>query len=295
LTSTRQITESSLPGLYQAADQASLDAQRGYFLGLLSYLSLLTIASAVSLYWAEEELGALLSAFLFLASLGILIFLRVKRPDDIWYNGRAVAESVKTRAWRWMMRADPYDKVDSETMAESFFIADLKAILIQNRSLAAALSTNAYVSEPISPTMRDIRRLSAADRLNVYLIDRVQDQANWYGSKYLFNRKRAQLWFWTSVLLHGMAICLLLLRVQDPHLKLPVEVIAVAASGVLTWLQAKKHNELASSYSLTAHEIVLIKGESSSIRDEGHLSEFVVSSEAAFSREHIQWAARKNE
>ena len=295
MTPPQQVTEGSLPGLYQAADRASSDAQREYFVGLFSYLTLLTIASAISLYWAEEKLGSLLSAFLFLVTLGILIFLRVKRPDDIWYNGRAVAESVKTRAWRWMMRADPYEKVVSETIAESVFIADLKAILIQNRSLAAALSTNAYVSEPISSTMRAIRILPVADRLAVYLNDRVQDQAKWYGSKYIFNRKRAQQWFWISVLLHGAAICLLLLRVQDPHLKLPVEVIAVAASGVLTWLQAKKHNELASSFSLTAHEIVMIKGESQSICEEDHLSEYVVSSEAAFSREHTQWAARKNE
>lgn len=295
MNSQQRITDSGLPGLYQAAGRASLDAQRQYFLGLGLYLFLLTIATTVSYYWPEEKVGAVASAVLFLVTLGILIYLRVNRPDDIWYNGRAVAESVKTRAWRWMMRADPYDKLDSEAIAESAFIGDIKAILTQNRSLAMALSTNAYLAEPISPIMRAIRKLPVQDRLAVYLSDRVQDQANWYSQKYLFNRRRAQRWFWSSVLLHGVAIGMLLLRVQDPKLHLPVEVIAVAATGILTWLQAKKHNELASSYSLTAHEIVMVKGESMSISDEESLSEYVVSSEAAFSREHTQWTARKND
>ncbi|MEO1352240.1 MAG: DUF4231 domain-containing protein [Cyanobacteria bacterium J06635_15] len=54
------------------------------------------------------------SALLFLVTLAILIGLRVKRPDDIWYNGRAVAESVKTRTWRWVMRAEPYSMTNAE-------------------------------------------------------------------------------------------------------------------------------------------------------------------------------------
>jgi hypothetical protein len=57
----------------------------------------------------------------------------------------------------------------------------------------------------------------------------------------------------------------------------------------------KKHNELKSSYTLAAHEIVLIKSEYASINTDNQLSDFVVNSEAAFSREHTQWTARKND
>lgn len=58
------------------------------------------------------------------------------------------------------------------------------------------------------------------------------------------------------MVLHAVAIILLLINIYQADLKLPIEVIAVAASSVLTWLEAKKHNELSSSYSLTAHEII---------------------------------------
>ena len=224
-----------------------------------------------------------------------IVGLRVKRPDDLWYNGRAVAESVKTRAWRWMMRADPYGDCDGVEVVKKQFIGDLKTILSQNRSIVAELSVEAHLNDPISPKMSEVRGLSLEGRLALYQIDRIQDQANWYSLKSIFNRKRARRWFWVSVSLHSGAVLLLFFRARYPEFGFPVEIFATAAGAVLTWLQAKKHNELGSSYSLAAHEIVLIKGEALSINSEDLLSEFVMNAEAAFSREHTQWAARKND
>ena len=103
------LNRNTLPGIYQSADEASCNAQSSYFFALCSYLILLVAAAFVSFMWTKDSYGAIASAALFLITLGILIALRVKRPDDLWYNGRAVAESVKTRAWRWVMRAEPYE------------------------------------------------------------------------------------------------------------------------------------------------------------------------------------------
>lgn len=290
-----RVSDKQLPGLYQSADKASRDAQRRYFVSLMIYLTTLVAAATVAFYASTSAMGAMLSALLFAASLAILVYLRVKRPDDIWYNGRAVAESVKTRAWRWMMRADPYQDAERLEVVSKEFLVDLKQILTQNRSLAAELCVEAYLEDAITEKMTSVRSMPVADRLALYRSDRVQDQANFYTRKAAFNRKRATRWFWISVVLHTIAVVMLLLRVRDPSLNLPVEVIATTAGAVLTWLQAKKHNELASSYSLTAHEIVIIKGEALSVQSEESLSDFVVNTESAFSREHTQWAARKNE
>ncbi len=121
-----KMTDSDMPGLFQAANDASLEAQKKYYLGLMSYLALLIIAAAISFASGASPLCALLSAVLFVVTLAILIALRVKRPDDIWYNGRAVAESVKTRAWRWMMMAEPYKDGDKPEDDSRRFINDLK-------------------------------------------------------------------------------------------------------------------------------------------------------------------------
>lgn len=295
MSTTLSVSSADLPGLHQSASEASRAAQRYYFSGLFCYLLVLMSAALVAFLIPDSGAGTLLSALLFLASMGILIGMRVHRPDDVWYNGRAVAESVKTRAWRWMMKAEPYLDTGAIDAVCKQFISDLKAILAQNRNLAQKFTPDAHLAAPITERMKAVRALLVAERLAVYMNDRVDDQARWYGKKSVFNRKRAQFWFWVSVVLHSLAIAALLCRVRIPTLSVPTEVLAAAASAVLTWLQAKKHNELASSYSLAAHEIALIKGEGISVTTEAELSDFVVNTEAAFSREHTQWAARRND
>ena len=290
-----QINTSDLPGLYQAADQASLSAQSSYFWALRLYLILLISAAYVSFSWPNDSLGAIASATLFLITLGILIALKVNRPDDLWYNGRAVAESVKTRAWRFIMRAEPYNCSDSEEIEARQFVVHLREILNQNRNLSKDLSSSTGVKEAISPAMLQIRALQLQERIHIYKEQRIQNQSDWYSSKAKLNKRRASQWFYVSVGLHSTAILMLLYRIKDPSIGLPVEVIATAAGVALTWLQAKKHNELNSSYALAAHEIMLIKGEALSVHNEQEFSDFVIESESAFSREHTQWIARKAE
>lgn len=285
--------EEDFPALYNSADSASLKAQSAYFNALKLYLFLLVLAALVSFTYPADVYAAIGSASLFLVTLGIIIWLKVQKPEDIWYNGRAVAESVKTRTWRWVMKAEPYDKDVSEEQAKREFLNDLKAILDQNRSLSHFLEWTPGLGEAISQKMIAIRSNPWAERLETYIKGRIDNQSHWYSKKSQLNKRLAKRWFVVSILLHSLAILLLLYRIKEPASSPPIEVIATAASAVLTWVQAKKHNELTSSYALAAHEIVLIKGESVSVKEESHLSEFIINSESAFSREHTQWTARK--
>jgi hypothetical protein len=292
--SENKLGDECFPALFQAADDASLTAQSNYYFALKSYLFLLVIAALISFYYPTDLIGALASASLFLITLCILIWLKVHKPEDTWYNGRAVAESVKTRTWRWVMKAEPYDNDVPDEQSRKEFLSDLKSILDQNRSLSGYLESENTNGDAISIQMSDIRSLTLEERLEIYKNERVKNQADWYAKKSQFNKRRAKQWFIVSVFLHAIAIGLLMWRITDPTLTLPIEVVATGASAILTWLQAKKHNELNSSYSLAAHEIVLIKSEAESVTSDRALSNFVVNSESAFSREHTQWSARKN-
>jgi hypothetical protein len=289
-----KLGDECFPALFQAADDASLTAQSNYYFALKSYLFLLVTAALISFYYPTDLIGALASASLFLITLCILIWLKVQKPEDTWYNGRAVAESVKTRTWRWVMKAEPYDNDVPDEQSRKEFLSDLKSILDQNRSLSGHLESENTSGDAISIQMSDIRSLTLEERLEIYKNERVKNQADWYAKKSQFNKRRAKQWFIVSVFLHAIAIGLLMWRITDPTLTLPIEVVATGASAILTWLQAKKHNELNSSYSLAAHEIVLIKSEAESVTSDRALSNFVVNSESAFSREHTQWSARKN-
>jgi len=293
MNNKKRLEDKAFPALYQAADKASLDAQSNYYLALCSYLILLIVAAFVSFYWPNTPYGALASAALFLLTLGILIWLKVQKPEDTWYNGRAVAESIKTRTWRWVMKTEPYENDAPDLKIQKAFLSDLKTILEQNRSLSSFLEWNPTFGEAISKEMKAVRNLPLSERIDIYKKERIDDQSIWYSRKAQFNKRKAKQWFIVSIVLHSVAIFMLLYRIKEPTTSLPIAVIATAASAVLTWLQAKKHNELNSSYSLAAYEILLIKSGSDPITTEQQLSDFVVNSEAAFSREHTQWAARK--
>lgn len=291
-----KIQNSDLPGLYQTADAASLKAQRNYFIGITFYLILLIFAALFNHFTLhfESSICKISSTALFLITLFIIVWLRMSRPDKIWYDGRAIAESIKTRTWRWMMRAEPYsDTNDSETNKDHF-IADLQIIFGQNQGLIGEIGIHDVLNDTISQKMLEVRGLDLEYRYDFYIHERIKQQSIWYSSKAKYNKKRSEFWFWTTVSLHSLAILFLLYNISEPKLHLPIETIAVAASSVMTWLQSKKHNELSSSYSLAAHEINLIKAEKYKIKSESEFSEYVLNCENAFSREHTQWFARKS-
>ena len=283
------------PTLYEAANRASIEAQKKYYVSLAIYLVLLIIAGLCSYLFVKSQIVMIISTMLFLITLGILVWIKLQKPETIWYNGRAVAESVKTRTWRWIMKADPFDKAVSEDKVEKDFLADLRQILTQNIFLSAYLVCTPTIGDAITNKMKTIRETSTLDRLEIYKTKRIDDQASWYSIKAKLNKDRSKQWFIVSVFLHLTAIGMLLYQIMDPKVSLPIQLLATTASATITWVQAKKHNELKASYALTAHEIVLIKAESSHISSEEQLSEFIVDSEAAFSREHTQWVARKND
>ncbi|MBC8739408.1 SLATT domain-containing protein [Paraburkholderia sp. UCT31] len=67
-----------------------------------------------------------------------------------------------------------------------------------------------------------------------------------------------------------------------------------AAASVMAWIQTKRFQELAASYTLTAHEIGLLRIALPTPPAEDKFSVYVGDAENAFSREHTQWQARRD-
>ncbi|MEM9948023.1 MAG: DUF4231 domain-containing protein [Cyanobacteria bacterium P01_D01_bin.36] len=291
-----ELNRDTLPGLYQSADEASIRHQAAHFRGLLWYSLLLVVAAAIPFISSNSRIGAVISLVLFVTTLIILTYQRTSQPSAIWYNGRAVAESVKTRAWRWSMKAAPYqdDDVDPDRAFRDF-VDDLKAILHQNQRLSEYFRSETGIKTAVSETMQKIRALPFSERLKIYQAQRIDNQAKWYAYKADLNRRQGKRLFIISCVLHLSAIALLTYRIFQPAANLPTEAIATAAGAILTWLEAKKHNELNASYSLAAHEIGLIKDEAQLVKTDEDLAALVLNSETAFSREHTQWVARKTD
>ncbi|MCX5890117.1 MAG: DUF4231 domain-containing protein [Deltaproteobacteria bacterium] len=286
-------TEGDYPGLYQAADTESKKSQQIYYRCLCSYLGLLILGVIIALFLGDSKLLAIISAASFLGALSICIFLAAKRHDRKWYTARAVAESVKTRTWRYMMRAEPYDCPDIE--ARKFFLSDLQLILIQNREVTKELSGESATHDAINIKMELIKSMDLQTRKSIYKKLRIENQLNWYSLKAVINKKQNRKYFILLVAVNIMAVVCVILRVAFPSWKyLPTQVFAVGAASIVSWLQAKRFGDLSTSYSLAAHEISIISALADDTKTEEDFSRFVSDTENAFSREHTQWVARRD-
>jgi hypothetical protein len=161
--------------------------------------------------------------------------------------------------------------------------------------LGSELSGDIAAQEQITEPMLSTREKDLAARKADYLVGRIDEQRSWYARKSKWNAKRATIWVGVFIALQVIAASLVILRIAAPKFQYwPVEVFAVAAATALTWIQVKRFRELSSAYSLSAHEIGVLRGELDSVGDEATFSEFVGDAESAFSREHTQWIARKD-
>ncbi|MFM0115654.1 MULTISPECIES: DUF4231 domain-containing protein [Paraburkholderia] len=284
--------DEDFPALFRSADRESRDAQRRFFGALAFNILCLILASVASTFDAHSGWWSIGQAVILIGSLVSAIYLATARPERSWYNGRAVAESVRTITWRFLTRAEPFDQNEG---FEQTFIVRLRNIFEQNRSFAKNL-THFSSDAQITSTMLRIRGESLAERIKVYREGRVTEQQVWYAKKAKSNKTKAKRYFIGLCCLNAAALFSSLLKIKFPDLEYwPTDILVTCAAAGISWIQAKRFQELAASYALTAYEIGFIKEQLSRITAERAFSIFVGDSENAFSREHTQWVARKDD
>lgn len=288
------MTEPDFPALYRSADRLSLRAQRSFFLALGAQLVLLVVAAGLSVFNLPHWGIALSQAVVLLGALGCSIFLFAKRPDRQWYAGRAVAESIKTITWRYVSLAEPFESNDEVAMRQEFS-KKLKAIVDQNREVAQSLTEHLDGAQ-ITPAMTSMRAEPLDARKAKYAEARIADQLAWYAKKASVNRTMSEKFFLGLIAVNGFAVLSALLRIRFSDAPYwPTDIFVACAASLLTWMQAKRFGELAASYALAAHEISLIRDQALLPATQHAFSVFVGDAENAFSREHTQWVARKDQ
>src|ERR1700690_4448063 len=100
------IAQSDYPALFLAADSASRTAQKrhlrftGVILGALVASAALGALSGV--FPSVSKALALASTAGAAISFMLTAMRKALKPEKLWYSGRAVAESAKSMAWRYM-------------------------------------------------------------------------------------------------------------------------------------------------------------------------------------------------
>lgn len=292
--------EHDYPALYAAADAAATRAQRHFYGWLAVNLISLTAAAGISPFADGSSLGVFLQMIALVIGFACTIYLEAIQPQRRWYRARALAESVKTWTWRYVMRAAPFEGEDQS--ARRKFATSLRKIVDENRDVSTRAIADA--SEQITRAMDALRGLPLSERMERYRTGRIEDQHAWYVRKSRQSSDSARRWFALLVVFNVLAIGLCLVRLSPDgrefweHTfagKWPIDLFTIAAGSVLAWMQTKRFQELAASYTLTAYEIGILRSDlPGKDGTEAKFAHFVADSENAFSREHTQWRARRD-
>ena len=286
------------PSLYQASDNASLVAQKNYLIIMGLDLMFMIVGSLLSIYNYSTEGSKLIvyiiSGLFLLTSLILTIVLKSKAFEDIWYQGRALAESVKTLTWRYVTCSELFESSLTIMEVNKIFTDRLKELSNEFKNLNKVLDAKLVALPIISAEMENIRKLNTAGRKEYYLTNRIEEQKNWYSTKADFNKSKYNRWFVVIIIGQFLSLVCVVILIKNPMLNWNlVGLFTTISASAISWLQLKQHQELKQAYTTAAQELNFIQSSSKSVSTENELSSFVLDSENAISREHTLWLAQK--
>lgn len=290
----RGLADSDLPGLFEAADAASLQGQRQYVKAVRFRLVLAVLAAATgAVSWKVGVRGIDLAAFgTALALIAITVTelnLRSVRPADQWYDGRALAESAKSLAWRYSVGGIPFAMKDDDS-AKRRFIEQMARLLDEAPNTSIKPSQRPVVTEH----MTALRASDFHTRKRAYLQSRIADQQQWYSGKARLNERLANRWRAVLLVVEVVGIAAAIAKaVGYVNLDLAGIVAALIAAGT-AWMGVKQFSTLARAYTFAANELTIVRERLELVADETSWAAEVADSEEAVSREHTMWRASRS-
>ena len=294
-----KFAEKDYPAVFLAADRASAGAQKKYL--RVSRVTLVLLVSGAGLAAASPVFAcvrlalAIASAIVLAASILLTLYLKARKPEHLWYGGRAVAESAKSMAWRYMAGSAPYPAGLPSAEVDQKFALALRSIVKEREQLSFGFGGEFSKQPQISDRMRAVRAGTLDERKGVYLAERISDQRAWYGNQAASNRAAENRYFVIvfASQLAALAAAIALVSWPDSNIRL-TGFFASLAGALIAWLQLKQHKDLAQSYSVAELELGFIEEKARHITSEQEFSDFVSDAENAISREHTLWIARRD-
>jgi hypothetical protein len=295
--STEKVADDDLPALFRTADKVSIVAQSRFARLTATQLGLWIIAAvlgSVALSGTPYRIASSIAgAVVLILTIVATILILVSNLDKDWHEGRTIAESAKSEAWRYMIGSQPY-MIDTGVAADDSFISSLSSLLKGRERFASRLGGRVATERQITDKMRRMRNLSVEDRKAVYLTERMDNQRKWYSDKAEGSSTSARRLFGAMIASQALALVSAIIIIRWPELLVnPMGILVNFATAFLAWLQMKRHQELAQSYSLAAHDLNFAYEQSSKVKTEEELSDYVADSEGAILREHKTWLAHR--
>lgn len=283
--------ELEMPALWRAADTESAACQTRFFRLKILELTGLVIGAASGLIpgsWSGG-LGPAISIVAFLSVLTLQISRSGAKAESLWYDARAAAESIKSAAWQYAVGGEAF-RIGTRD-PDIMFVTRLREVLANVPKLDIGPAPT--IAAGVTPVMASVRLMSQEDRARVYRQLRIEDQVKWYANKAAWNRKRGRIFTGITVAVEAAAVLAGLIRFKFETDTDVLGLLAAVAAGLIAWSQAKKYAFLAESYTVTSHETHLVAATVQAPVSESQWAQSVHDAEAAFSREHTMWQARR--
>lgn len=288
------MTEQDYPNIFTTADGASKEAQNRYVRLNISILSLIVLTTISTFVSDAPKWLSIFSSILLVISTILTVFIFFFKPEKVWYDGRAIAESAKSLTWKFMMGVSPFSFSLTTEKAEEKLLKNLKQIIGQKKEFYKLIGEQFGEREQITPTMIAIREKSFLDKVQFYSLARLEEQRKWYSKKSKLNRTNKNIALSCLIAFQLFAIIALVMEIYDSIEFTLTPLFATLATSTIALLQLKRFQELTESYGITATELSLINSKTSHIKDEEDLENFVNDAETAISREHTLWLARRD-
>jgi hypothetical protein len=289
------MNDGDFPALFRCADAASLRAQRLHLSLTKAHLGALVVVSLVSgmsgLSPDGHGMQALFIAVIMAIAIVIALLNHWCRFKQKWFQCRAVAETVKSAAWRYVMKQD--DRTDRADAAVEELQDQLRDLSRRFPGVRKWLTRKGIDDPVVSNEMRSVRALGLNERRNLYLKERLKDQRSWYADKAKQNVLQERAWLALMVLAQAAALVWAYLHWRYLWRFNAIGALSAVAAAFVAWTQTKRHAELGDSYAAAAADLEIAEAGVEAIRDEGALGQFVEDVEGACSREHSLWLARR--
>jgi SMODS and SLOG-associating 2TM effector domain 1/SMODS and SLOG-associating 2TM effector domain 3 len=281
------------PELRDAADRASSSAQKKFMWFQRLQLVALVIAAALA-GWSPvtEHQRKSIAIFTFVAmgiGLAFSLALQFGEFDDHWFRCRAYAENMKSAAWKFAMTPEQLS-----SNAESLYLEEMENLRRRLPGEDAAILRYGHPGPSITDTMRAVQALDLGGRTSLYKKYRVEDQVKWYSDNSKSNQDRETFWYWVIFASQAVGVILAGLQISYSARYNSVGLVAAGASAFVAWLRVKRFSDLSITYAVAARDLRMICDQNRAIESEKAFSEFVTATEAAISREHSMWLARRD-
>jgi SMODS and SLOG-associating 2TM effector domain 3/SMODS and SLOG-associating 2TM effector domain 1 len=294
-TETGGLGSDGLPSAYVVANDHAGRAQRHFLHLQRAQILIPLVAIGVGLVTTLDEhlgyLGVLATASA--AAVAVLrLVQRQSRVETEWYETRAVAEEVKSIAWRYAARGAPFDRDEHAGAAD-----DLLMTRVRELTRGPPFAVDADASE-ITLEMRSLRGAALSAREQAYRTERLDDQLGWYrarAAKYRTWATRCDLGLFALTAVTVVVGIFLIVDSGDAAVLGPIVGIAAAGSGAFAaWSGVRRYASSSTAYAGFAAELERLDAHAAGGVGESEWSQFVTDVESVLAREHVQWRAARH-